>query len=404
VSYLSGSRHLALSTKNGSLPIILTMPPKKKAPPSAAQHDPNGLEGDPPRPSQSYRPSRTRDSRHMVQAAAPKKGVLDNNADDDSSVNSSGSDDSTPFGDRKPPAARKRDSSDYGDVDSTAMTAGNTVSLLSSSDSDISLCQEISDGAAVFNVYIAMSDLLNSRANSLHGHSPETLVQILQDLVTNRDALFNIMNGLEGGNQEETMNNQFKATMLYTAIPFEQPNYRQRRKKEVVESLIKIWKTTRSVNVALSSQSVISGRRRSSTSPALDAFGNFASLMLQAEYICSNAQKEKEAKFKMMKTVKITGEFTQSVSFQHILHLTLVLDEEMNRPWQGFNACGLDCAFCDHGLTDYVEDPKEINKRNRKKRSKYEKEVERSKKEKEAAKRKNPVEDYSDGYVSSVFL
>jgi hypothetical protein len=78
----------------------------------------------------------------------------------------------------------------------------------------------------------------------------------------------------------------------------------------------------------------------------------------------------------------------------------------MNRPWKGPNACGSSidkCPFCDHGLIDFVEDPSEINKRNKKKRRLHEKEVEKSQKAKEAAKRKNPVEDHSDGNVLFLF-
>jgi hypothetical protein len=191
------------------------------------------------------------------------------------------------------------------------MNAANTVDLLNSSDSEISLCQEIREEGAVFNVYIAMSDLLNTRANSRDGHSPETLLQVYNGLIDNRGAIFNYLNSLGGENVEDQESSQFKAAMLYTVIPDSKPSYRDSRKNKIVESLIKIWQTVRSVGIALPPQSVITGRRCTSNSPesqAIAAFGSFASVMLQAEYSCANAQTEKETKMKMMKTVKVSGE------------------------------------------------------------------------------------------------
>jgi hypothetical protein len=173
-----------------------------------------------------------------------------------------------------------------------------------------------------------------------------------------------------------------------------------------VESLIKIWQTIRSVGIALPSQSVITGRRRTSNSPesqAITAFGSFASIMLQCEYSCSNAQAEKDTKMKMMKTVRVSGEnIFISLALCHFLRLTLLSAEMLNRPWKGFGACGdsiQKCAHCDHGLIDFVEDPKEINKRNKQMKKKHVKEVQKYQKQKEAEKRKNPMEDASDGNV-----
>jgi hypothetical protein len=51
-----------------------------------------------------------------------------------------------------------------------------------------------------------------------------------------------------------------------------------------------------------------------------------------------------------------------------------------------------------------VEDPKEINKRNKKRKTKHDKEVAKHQKEKEAEKRKNPLEDEDASNGNALFV
>lgn len=263
----------------------------------------DGSKGSIGRPSRSYRHSNTRDSRHMrVKSPLPKKRSRDD-FEDESSVASSNSQDSTPEDDRKLPAKR------------TGAAATRESSSLASSDD--SVIEILSDGESVegetYNLHVHMKDALLTRANAKGGYNPTTLLSLLQGLITHKDWIVQRINSLEGEETRETKEElEMKATLLNSVIPDEMPSSRGSRKSPVVECLLKIWKTIRSVGIHLPPREVITGRRRrtnTSESDALDAYGEYTSLMLSCEFKCRNEKIENDEKQKMMKTVKITGEF-----------------------------------------------------------------------------------------------
>ena len=296
------------------------MPSLGKKKPSAAEPDTGALEGDSLQPKKlSYRPSYSRDSRHMCLPCAPNENLPNNDSDDESSVNSSTSsdNDSTPWGDRKPATGTvKRTSSNAAVTLKTSSEMNNTVDLLSDSEGE----QE-----DVFNIYVAMKAALQTRANAKNGHNPAALLQLYVNLIKHKDLLFKHLNSLEGNSPEETKTRQFNATMFYSALPDDLPTTRQSRKGPIIDSLVDLWKTIRMVNMTLPPLEVITGRRRHTPNPmsvALEAYGEYTSAMLMCEYSCLNAKAERDEKRKVMKTVKVTGEFFFAIYHSDTIHQT----------------------------------------------------------------------------------
>ena len=267
------------------------------------------------RPSKSYRPSNTRDSRHMS-VRTPESS--------DSEPDSSSDESQT---------ARKLKPTEFIRAVRAKRAAGAKKSTTKPSKkkpkkkpetivldhSDDSSSDDGEDASDVFNIYAAMRDALNTRSNAKNGYNPESLLQLLKGLIEHRDMIVNILQNIEGEDEEETFEYGYKATMFDSVVPDGPFTTRQSRKGEVVESLIKIWEIVQKVGVTLPPKDVITGRarRNSPEAEALDAFGEYTSVMLETEYSCMNARAEKNEKHKFMRSEKITGEFTSSFSSYH---------------------------------------------------------------------------------------
>lgn len=343
-----------------------------------------------------------------IKPSLSKKGSRDE-FEDESSVSSSDSQDSTSKGDRKLAAERTGATATRGSSSRPPKEA--VIELFSESDGE-----SVGEDGDVFNIYVEMRTALLTRANAKDGFNPAALLSLLQGLITNKDLIVQYVNSLEGETRETKEEVEMKATMLNSVIPDEMPSSRASRKEPIVNTLLSIWKTIRSIGLNLPPREVITGRHRRSNTPksdALDAYGEYTSLMLQCEFNCRNAKIEKDEKHKMMKTVKITGEFYLYWSRCHCTYpdgsnITLfsyLTEEERNRPWQGLGSCGnylTNCPHCDHGIIDFLDDPKDVNKRNQKMKKVFEKEIAAYEKSKKKEKETDPLADLSVGKLNLI--
>lgn len=80
-------------------------------------------------------------------------------------------------------------------------------------------------------------------------------------------------------------------------------------------------------------------------------------------------------------------------------------EEERNQPWHGLGSCGdylTSCPHCDHAIIDFLDDPKDANKRNKKKKREFEKQVAAYEKSKKKEKETDPLADPSDGKLNLI--
>jgi hypothetical protein len=96
-----------------------------------------------------------------------------------------------------------------------------------------------------------MRTALLTRANAKDGYNPTALLSLLQGLITNKDLIVQYVNSVEGETRETKDKLEMKATMLNSVIPDEMPSSRASRKEPIVNTLLSIWKTIRSIDLNL---------------------------------------------------------------------------------------------------------------------------------------------------------